>query len=413
MENDNAMSPQTRYDTPVIITLLLLTGVYVTYLSVGKINIPLLLGGGFLIVYNIKYFLHPLRRQWALLLLPLTMLASALMHRASLDPVSLLYGYFYLCLYYVLVARLANGTFGMGAFERFLRFLMSLLFWVLVLQQLMRLAGMEELFKPGISDKFSSLTAEASHLSSYAFMCMYAYLKCREIRLGRRYGFGDVGQDWKQWLMFVYMCTTNGSVFGFLFLAMCVVVAFVNKRNFWYFGVGISALLVAAVLMADDFTPLKRISDVVTAFAESDDFSRDFMHNGDMSSAMRVVPTVKYFNELDLLSLNTWVGEGMNYMKRYFAEFVGFGLFEELNVGVFPTFPAEYGLVNFFVFCLVLARNAVSRQKWGWDIMLIFALSVNSGFNTQMFWFMIMTLTVSKYFYATLLPECKAGDADV
>lgn len=109
----------------------------------------------------------------------------------------------------------------------------------------------------------------------------------------------------------------------------------------------------------------------------------------DLSGAFRIVPNYFYIEQINLLSFNFYVGNGVDYASFYISKLMP-GLENDFNFpgGTLPYMLFDYGILTFTAFSIFLGRNILTGRK---EIFWLFAIFVmiNANFNTQLMWIFI------------------------
>lgn len=388
-----------RYSTTISL-ILFLYATAISYLLIDEtLNLLLLGGGAILIVLNLKLFFNLNLKQWALLLLPFSMLFSGVLYFSSFRWSTILYSIFYIAVYYIFVSSLDSNKYTENKYIKTIKFILLLFFIVLIIQQLQAVLGMSltsRLFGMRVEAcgyfKYNSLTTEPSYLSTFTSFLFYSFIRMKELINGSRYKLKNFKNDIGMWFVYFYIILTCGSSFGFVYVFVFFI-TFLNRKTLFYV-LGLILLLIVVVLNIEDFKPIERVKATYNAAITLDIAE---IKNADLSSSARIVPTLVYFDNFDLFSSKTILGNGIDYAEEFIVKYGYDDGLDSLKVGFLPTYLLDYGLINFALVCFVLIANVFTR-KWYWEALLLIITFTNTSFNTQMFWCVIMLLTVNKYF---------------
>ena len=217
----------------------------------------------------------------------------------------------YLILYVNFYSFVVKGTFTLDYFTKILQYLIMAYGITLIGQQLCMLVGLRNMPLLNLQNQFflsitklPALTLEPSHSARILTFAMLGYLRCLEIKKGKK----PTIQEWFDkdhrtvTFLFLWSMLMMGS--GTAFAGMGILgLYFITRKTAIYiipslillFGIG-------------QFLELKQMNRVVSVAQAASSGEAGDVIEADGSGAVRVVPLVNAFTKTDLLELETWIG---------------------------------------------------------------------------------------------------------
>lgn len=296
---------------------------------------------------------------------------------------------------FVTYKALAKQYINIYSFRKLLVVLLYLFFVVLVIQQISRLAHLPEFNSWHYKEfKMNSLAQEPSALPPTIIIMFYSIVKVDEILLGRGVTFKEHFKKCRRlWILFFYMIFTCGSTTGIFILPIFLL-------YFWRKDVikklpTIAISLVALVYVFSLISPFvtERMIAIVNALASLDPMK---IYEADSSASARLAPYLIYFNDIDLFSLDFWLGHGVDYGISHMSLFL-LGYVDEERVsgiGGLVNFAYDYGFIAFILFLIYLRKNIFRFKSFDF-ILWLFVFTVQ-GFNISLFWAPIILMYTTK-----------------
>lgn len=376
----------------LLFNILLLGTALSPFIGKGGMNNLLIAGMVFSVILTGGQFRKINKNDWAIYLLPITMLITGILHINSFRVSSYLYGLLFILFFITNLNLIRKSDITINQFQTFIKFLIYSFFIVLLLQQVMYVLGIENFINKifAIGFKFNALATEPSHAAIVIIFLFYTYIKIKEKLLKRRYALYDLKQEKLLWFIFFYQMITFGSSYGIL-LMLLFILTFLNKPKY---AIGIIALCVILIQIAleNNFIPAIRIISVIKAYNFSNlDFSK--LVKADHSASIRIIPMLYFFYTPDFWSI--W-GKGMDFSANFFPTIIP-GVEEgTMGGGLMPSFVIDNGLINTILLVIIILKNGIQKNLSFGIVALLFTL-LNTSFNSQLFWFVITLLTLSKY----------------
>lgn len=288
----------------------------------------------------------------------------------------------------------------LDAFLVIIKYALILYAIVLLIQQVQSLANLE-IFNVNSdrSSKFklNSLTWESSNLCLIVPAYFISYIKCREIQLARRYNIKrDFKADRLVWLLFLYLQLTCGSMTGFIVI-VAVMLYFFKLKNIFSIGVsGIIAMFIVLPMITQyevfNFDRIKQLYDVIFTLDPT------VISMMDASSACRIVPTMVYFQSIDLSDWQFWFGRGVDSLEEISKYLIINDNFDR-NIGATNIFAFlyDYGIIAGLLFLVALKRS-ISSKWFSYVMFLYLAIYSVSPINHHKLWIFLILLSTVKYF---------------
>jgi hypothetical protein len=243
--------------------------------------------------------------------------------------------------------------------------------------------------------KLNSLALEPSHASVIMAILLFSFIRIREIELKRKYSVENAkNEDKWVWLACCYLFLTNGSVLAYIAFAI-ILAYFIQFRNFiWIFFLFIAIFVIYH--FSNDYFVFKRLTSLSKAFVT---FDANAIIRTDASAAARIVPWFWYFQDLNIFSIETWIGHGTDYsIKLYSFYYLGNTKGVSGFVGgFFPGYVLDMGLIALLLFIPILKTYCLNRW-WSMELFIWIILINHCPINSYLFWFGMMMFFTNKYF---------------
>lgn len=272
-------------------------------------------------------------------------------------------------------------------FRKLLERLIFAYFVVMLLQQFFITIGIKIFPLINLTDYLdrgigcNSLSYEPSTAAIILSFSMLCLIRIIELNYGHKLTIKELYSEIKWPIIgFSWCMLTMGSGTAFICLGI-LICYFIKPRYFIYFT--IFAILTYFAIMYIDFVPLQRARDSAIAFLSLD---RQIISKADGSAAARIIPIVNTITELDLTSLETWFGHGVDYgtSKNLFSDIV--------MIGNIP----DYGLFGYGIL-LIIVYTTMIKKFFSIETLLWFGILLGTLNNEPFRWGVMMLFTVVHY----------------
>ena len=240
--------------------------------------------------------------------------------------------------------------------------------------------------------KLNSLMSEPEHSGRMMALLVFSYLTIQDCIVGRKMIFKE---SWRKdkaiWLAFLWSMLTMVSAGAYLFLFI-VILKYLNRHRLLPIICCIIVLVILGVLL--DIKPIVRVYNIVVAFFT---FDINEIYRADQSGALRFIPSIVCWREIDLSSLNGWFGAGVDYVETFLYLYLP-GVNEGYTGGGAIQYALEFGILNFIIYssftfyaCYDKQNKFVSILFWAVSVLL-------GGINVQLTWATIVFLYCNKQF---------------
>jgi hypothetical protein len=327
---------------------------------------------------------------WLLLFVFAILFFPLFIHDGQTRWSTIIYSCLFCFSYSVFVKAFHVGCFTKYDFLKVVKFLIYAYCFVLIIQQLSVLIGIEPInlrnYDPNSPFKLNTLGAEPSWSARIVALLFYCYITVKECTLGRSYDFSEnIMEDRLVWFSFLWTMLTMISGTAFIFLLLVLFKFFRIKKLFLLAPL---VLVFIIGLESSNIEPYERARDTVFATLT---FDEEEVIRADHSASFRIVPMIKLFNSVGLTSFEDFFGHGVDSISNTI----------EFNLGVVPTSFTllgvwyEYGFIAFVIIILFSLRKCVDLTS---PVSLIFwfMLVFMYGLNTQIPWLAMMLLYMTK-----------------
>lgn len=209
------------------------------------------------------------------------------------------------------------------------------------------------------------------------------------------YLFRNIGQELiRFWipLLYCFVCFSSSLATALIISVLLVMIA--GKKVFYLFLIPLVAYPIVINMESEN-----RLIILIQEL-DFNNFVDSFIST-DLSGAFRIVPNYFYIEQINLLSLNFYIGNGVDYASLYISKLMP-GLENDFNFpgGALPYMLFDYGLLTFLAFSIFLGRNILTGR---YEIFWLFAIFVmiNANFNTQLMWIFISLFYCCRNFVLT------------
>lgn len=330
-----------------------------------------------------------------LLFMVVMILAPLITHPGSMRWSTVMYSAMF-CLTFMAYNRLLhNSNPRILTYSNVLKWLIYAYTIVLLIQQFCVLMQLPVFnsgnYNPLTPWKLNSLTSEPSHSARFMGILMYSYVSAREIFLTRDYSLSRDGKrDILLWISFFWTMLTMVSTTAFLFIFI-VWLKFLNRQHFVYLLAGV--VLIIVTVSAVKIKSFDRMQKSFTATISLDEKK---IIKADHSGSYRIVPIMLSAKEVDLSTIDGWLGKGIGYMSTILHKKIP-GTPRGYSNGGMMLIAVENGFLAFILFLIFTLRTTIRRKEiitYFFWFLLIFALNI----NMQMLWCAVLLLYTNKHF---------------
>lgn len=395
-----------EYAVILFILLLAFTDLYAFEIANLKFSLYVVFGILFIFLISIlKFEIPPLNKSFPILIM-LFILVSSLINFGNFKLTSIIYSFLFL-IYFVYFYHYAREYLSKEGFIWVLKCILISYLTILILSQLIVLFdlyeiqsyqgyfqttgsfGIEYNYK-NASYRYFSLSSEPSYAS---IIVMITFATLNELITKQKtlliYG-----------ILTLYMVISFGSSIGFILLAVWIL----SQINFskQYFIIFLTIIFIGLILFF--FTKIggksvDRVRDIfILLFSMEDDFIRK-LNLIDSSAYARIGPFIVYLEQISLFDYHFYFGHGAVSSEAYFSRIIypeAWNAHLVFNPPFFPGFLYDYGVFGVLV-VLTFLRKLVAPKSIFYKV-VVGVILVNSNFNTQLFWFVIVVLATSYLF---------------
>lgn len=235
-------------------------------------------------------------------------------------------------------------------------------------------------------DKLPSLTIEPSHSARILTVLMFAYIKCNEFKANTPFKLSHLFTDRNKWTTYCFLWSmlTMGSGTAFMGLGI-LSIYFITKRNFFYIiPIFLLMLTIGEIIGVKQ---MQRATNLLEATILTGDV--ETMHETEGSGAIRIIPVINTFTEVDLFDQETWLGNGTQ-TKEYAQDF-----WKRTTDKI--VIVEQYGLLTFIISLLLVFKCAIRRFFSIETLVFVGLLSLTIA-NIYYAWSIMMLFTTIKYF---------------
>ena len=268
-------------------------------------------------------------------------------------------------------------------FESFIKKLIFVLVIVLIVQQIAIILGIRKLeiinfyyfLDRGIGA--NSLTLEPSHTARILTVLALVYLRILEVKFGKKLDIKKAFRyNKKIFIGFLWSMITMGSGTAFVGLAI-LATYFIKIGNL--IKISFIFVLIYTIAININYKPLKRVIASIEAITT---FDNEKIKEADGSAALRILPVINTFKEIDINNSKTWFGYGIDSnssvealgTKRTAGDFKDYGLITYISsfILVFTLCIRKFFSTETLIFVTLLGAG-ISNIAYVWGILMIFS----------------------------------------
>jgi len=238
-------------------------------------------------------------------------------------------------------------------------------------------------------------STEPSYAAFITILSYYVWYKLRD-HLPIRTFIGST-------CLLVFSIFLMGSMYGMLLLGLLFMFLVYNNNIISRFPLLTGAIVMG--LLATAFyivSTNERLEGIVANLPNLFKFDESSVISVDGSMFIRLFPVFDYLSTFDLKNLSVILGHGSASSTNYYTELMFKMLNPDSKTGTispafFPSFFYDYGLVGAVIFIVTFFKTTFSRDYF-LGFLFFFLVLFNSNFNTQLFWFVIVSISTLKHF---------------
>jgi hypothetical protein len=388
----------------ILAVFFILLATVINLFTIGGKNFLLIgfafFGAVMLTIVNVRSF--PVFRNTSVLLILVYMILAFFISLELSQPLSLVYSAFFV-LSYIFYSSFFQYKIDVEQYRRLLLTVFVLYFIGLIAGQIYVYLN---LFKPVSGSygflqgsfgtilgkdgfRYYSLSSEPSYASFIVIVLYYSYItldKEQKSIFSRKNLFVFV--------LLIYMILCFKSAYGVILLGLVLVNHFGFTRSSVALYISIPLILVLISLLGYNFVAINRVVAIVQKIDLTNLHS---LREIDFNSYFRLAPFLFFFETSSLTDLSLYLGHGASASRDFIVPQI-YGAYQggEFLGGFLPAFLYDYGIIGMVMvlaFILYLVPEFFSIPT---AIMIL--LLFNANFNTQLFWFTILCLTLNKHY---------------
>ena len=294
----------------------------------------------------------------------------------------------YLILYINYYSFIVKGTFTLEYFTKVLKYLIIAYAVVLIGQQMCVLVGLRNMPLLNLQNqsflsitKLPSLTLEPSHSARILTFTMLGYLRCMEIKKGKRISLQEWFSPEQRIVTFAFLWSMLMMGSGTAFVGMGVLsFYFITRKTVIYI-----IPLIIGMFMLGQSMELKQMDRAVALAEAASTGSAEEAMAADGSGATRIIPVMNVFTKTDVTQLETWIGKkSMEKDKHWWMR---------TDTKIYD----QYGLIAFII-SLVFIYSCVIRHFFSIETLLYLILLGFTLGNIYYAWGCLMIMTGVTYF---------------
>lgn len=294
----------------------------------------------------------------------------------------------YLILYINFYSFVVKGTFTLDYFTKILQYLIIAYGITLIGQQLCVLVGLRNMPLFNLQNQFflsitklPALTLEPSHSARILTFAMLGYLRCIEIKTGKKLTVQEWFDKEHRTVTFLFLWSMLMMGSGTAFIGLGILgLYFITKKTAIY----IIPALVGLFIIGQSLE-LKQMDRVVTLAASATTGDAKEMQQAEGSGATRLIPVVNAFTKTDLTVLETWIGKTSMEKDEYWWIRTETKIYD------------QYGLLAFLI-SLMFVYACVINHFFSLETLLFLGLLGLSITNIYYVWGCFMIMTGVRYF---------------
>lgn len=294
----------------------------------------------------------------------------------------------YLIMYINFYSFIIKGIFTLDYFTKILQYLIIAYGVVLIGQQMCVLVGLRYMPLLNLQNQFflsitklPALTLEPSHSARILTFAMLGYLRCMEIKTGKKLTVQEWFDKEHRTVTFLFLWSMLMMGSGTAFAGMGVLgLYFITKKTAIY----IIPLLVGLFIVGQSLE-LKQMNRAVALAQAASTGSTEEMFEAEGSGASRFAPVLNAFTKTDLTELETWIGKSSMAKDEYWWTRRDIKIYE------------QYGLIAYII-SLVFIYACVINHFFSLETLLFLVLLGLSITNIYYVWGCFMIMTGVRYF---------------
>ena len=294
----------------------------------------------------------------------------------------------YLILYINFYSFVVKGTFTLDYFTKILQYLIIAYGFTLIGQQLCVLVGLRNMPLLNLQNQFflsitklPALTLEPSHSARILTFAMLGYLRCIEIKTGKKLTIQEWFDKEHRTVTFLFLWSMLMMGSGTAFIGVGILgLYFITKKTAIYIVPALIGLFIIGQSLE-----LKQMDRVVTLAASATTGDAKEMQQADGSGATRLIPLVNAFTKTDLTELETWIGKTSMEKDKYWWMRTETKIYD------------QYGLLAFLI-SLIFVYACVINHFFSLETLLFLGLLGLSITNIYYLWGCFMIMTGVRYF---------------
>ena len=294
----------------------------------------------------------------------------------------------YLILYINYYSFIVKGTFTLEYFTKVLKYLIIAYAVVLIGQQMCVLVGLRNMPLLNLQNQFflsitklPSLSLEPSHSARILTFTMLGYLRCMEIKKGKRITLQELFSPEQRIVTFSFLWSMLMMGSGTAFVGMGVLsLYFITRKTVIYIFP-----LIIGMFMLGQSMELKQMDRAIALAEAASTGSAEEAMAADGSGATRIIPVMNVFTKTDVTQLETWIGKkSMEKDKHWWMR---------TDTKIYD----QYGLIAFII-SLVFIYSCVIRHFFSIETLLYLILLGFTLGNIYYAWGCLMIMTGVTYF---------------
>jgi len=324
------------------------------------------------------------------------MLIVSIRHNETFRLSTILYSILFITTFIYYWRLIKEVPLTISTYQKIITFLLWAFFIIMLIQQFSAAIGIP-IFNYRVGEqssfKVNSLASEPSYFGKIVTVLMISFISIKEIENNRRYNLTkDFRKDGIIWTIYFYQMLLCGSSFALLLL-LFFLLRFIRLRlktiALFFFVLSMITIIVTSI----DLSPVQRLTKIGQAILS---FDENNIFNADQSGAFRVVPSILYLKQINLVSPDFWFGAGIDYTRSTMPTIMPALNENGFNVGLFPAFIWDFGFIATILLIWFVLKFAITK-KYPIDFLIWFIIVLDAPFNTQLFWITLILMSTNKF----------------
>ena len=294
----------------------------------------------------------------------------------------------YLILYVNFYSFVVKGTFTLDYFTKILQYLIMAYGITLIGQQLCVLVGLRNMPLFNLQNQFflsitklPALTLEPSHSARILTFAMLSYLRCLEIKKGKKLTIQEWFDKEHRTVTFLFLWSMLMMGSGTAFVGMGVLsLYFITRKTVIYI-----IPLIIGMFMLGQSMELKQMDRAVALAEAASTGSAEEAMAADGSGATRIIPVMNVFTKTDVTQLETWIGKKSMEKDKHWWKRTDTKIYD------------QYGLLAYLIL-LTFVFSCVIHRFFSLESLLFLALLGANLINIYYAWGCLMIMTGVRYF---------------